>query len=426
MREIPSMVLLLLSALFFVPAIRAYAAAQKLQRNSVIGFFIFGVLFGLACTVRETSVVILPAFVVYAVMLTWQEKFNLKTLSIYIGQIWQGIAMIVIGFLIGIAPIFWNAVQISTHNEPFKERDTGEVVVLSNINHLQTVSLTNVFESTGRYRPADGSLDQYWKVLNRLSSLPFIPLFAIAGFGFLLFSRNREERAVAVLLGGWVLGTLTIFSLWINPYSRYILPLIPIVLLLAAGGWLVFLRHFIAPKLGNRFALVIGTLLVLSVVGSAIEPLRLMKIDHAVNEYPSRSLTAQDAKLLDDIAQTVKLQRDTQQDSAEKTIVFFTSPTRFGLSEVFMAHTGIRGARLPYEEEKDQPDPQMVDAFLEQLLKDGHALYIVVPVNPSIELVEFEKRWNDKGVLQSVQVDGRGDIDFSFAQDSTLKQLQLK
>ncbi len=101
--------------------------------------------------------------------------------------------MIIIGFLIGITPIFWNAVQISTHNEPFKERDTGEVVVLSNINHLQTVSLANVFESTGRYRPADGSLRQYQNVLNDVSGLPFIPLVAIGGLLLLLVSRATQE-----------------------------------------------------------------------------------------------------------------------------------------------------------------------------------------------------------------------------------------
>jgi hypothetical protein len=220
-----------------------------------------------------------------------------------------------------------------------------------------------------------------------------------------------------VLLGGWVLGTLTIFSLWINPYSRYILPLIPMVLLLAAGGWVVLLKNIVAPKLGNQFVLIISALLILAVAGSAIEPLRLMKIDHAFDEYPSRSLTVQDAKLMDDIAQAVTLQRDTQQVPAEKTIVFFTSPTRFGLSEVFMAHTGVRGARLPYEPEKDQPDPAKVDAFLKQLITDGYSLYVVTPSTLSPELVEFEKRWNDESVIE---------IDFSFAQDSQLKKLNFK
>ncbi len=419
MREIPSMALLLLSALLFVPTMRLFAADMRVQAKSAVGFLLFGIVFGLACTVRETSVVILPAFIGYAVIMTWSGNFSVKALMLYVRSIWQTVVIIVLGFCIGIAPIVWNAVQITTHNEPFKERDSGNVVVLSNINHLQTVSVKNVFESTGRYRPANGSLGQYWIVLNRVSSLPFIPLFAIGGFCLLFFSRNKEERATSVLLGGWVIGTLTMFSLWINPYSRYILPLIPIVLLLAASGWLLVLQHSVRLRLGNRFAFVIAVIMVMSVAGSLIEPLRLMKIDHAVNEYPDRALTATDAGLLDAVADTVSVNQPK-----EKVVVFFTGVTRSGLSEVFMAHTDIRGARLPFEEEKDQPDPVQVENFLRELVGQGYMLYVVMPINPEPEVVRFKNNWIEAGGnWQAQQVSGKSDIDFTFAQDTTLIRL---
>ncbi len=423
MRELPSMVFLLLSAIVYIPTIRVISRSRA-QGTPVLtwgyaGLLLFGVLFGFACTVRETSIVILPAYIVYGVALTWSGSASVKALLAYVKKQWVIIACVLLGCIIGVLPIVWDSVQISTQNEPFKERDTGSVVLLSNMNHLQTVSLKNMFESTGRYRPANGSLGQYWNVLSDVSSIPFLPVLVFVMTAGAFWFGNREERAVAALWGLWFAGTLTMFALWINPYSRYILPLLPPYFLLFATGFVLSVQG-LYKQASVQFQCALLMLGLLVVVGSLVEPLRLMKIDHAVDEYPSRTITYNDSVLLQQIADTV-----THDNTGQKEpIALFAGPVRFGLSEVFMAQTGIRSMRLPFEEEKDQPNPVQVRDFLRLLLNDSHSLYVVLPVNQTTEIVQFQKDWiAEGGRLEVLQVGEKNDIDFSFAEDTTLIRL---
>src|SRR5690606_9316874 len=137
-------------------------------------------------SVRETSVMILPAFLLYALLSVLAGRESLKQrLQEHRQLLLKAVVLFAVSCAIGLLPILLNSAKITELNEPFKARDTGEVVLLSNINHIQTVSFQNVFESTGRYRPASGSLPQFWIVMNELfSKLPFFAWLAIAGLAF--------------------------------------------------------------------------------------------------------------------------------------------------------------------------------------------------------------------------------------------------
>jgi hypothetical protein len=423
MREIPSMALLLAALIVFVPTVRWLARQQRVDWKGGVGLLTSGLLFGLACTVRETSIMMLPAYVFFGVATVlppgksiWKEARQRMQMLLLTS------ALFAFSALIGLLPLIQNSMTISQQNEPFKARDTGQIVLLSNINHIQTISPKHLIESTGRYRPADGSLQHYWNVMNEFTKIPFFVWFAIAAVVMSLWKGwPREERIATVALALWALGTLTIFSLWINPYSRYILPMLPVMSILSVYGMVMIADRVLKPRVGVMLSglWIIGCVMILATV--ADNEWTMQKRLRGAGIIEQRSITRQDAETLDAMAVHVKQTRQSSEPINEQnTIVLFSGMWQHGLSEVFWAQTGVRGSRFPTETNPaaaaEYPiSDEQAAAFVRELQLSGVEVYLWTSYDTLPTATSMLQEFSATPIYQH---------DYSFLPSATLYRLQ--
>jgi len=92
-------------------------------------------------------------------------------------------------------------------------------------DHLNSIKIKNMYENNSRYKNLEGSFFVYIR--------PFLKLkyFLFVFFGIFYLFKNKYLH---ILL--YPIFTLILFSMWPNPYDRYILPIIPFLYMLLASG----------------------------------------------------------------------------------------------------------------------------------------------------------------------------------------------
>lgn len=367
MREIPSITFILLFAVLFAFGLRQFE--KKWVHYMLIA--LSALAMGMAITVRETTMLILPGAVAFGAIALWQKKETvwantkrlLPTVGIFLGAL-----------IIGILPTIWNSYTISVNNEPFKKRDVGDTVLLSNANHIQSLSVENVFDNDGKFRPGEGSLPHYWGVIQNATPIAYFLVFAAFGLWF-FWRQGQWGKATAVFLTGWILGILIIFAMWVNPYSRYIMPLFPALLLLTSVGAYAFVADVIPHVFANgRFAKAIQSTLVLAIGLTAITSYQPV-VEQLEREFATnppylrfKSITENDLAQLRDLGGQLALQ-------AEKPVLLFSGEWQYGTSETFQAHTGVQAIRAPLEQRFDT-DEEQVAQFLKQEVTQKYDFFV--------------------------------------------------
>lgn len=92
-------------------------------------------------------------------------------------------------------------------------------------DHVKSIKFSSIYDNTGKYKPHEGGLFVY---LNQFSFklLPFL----LIGLFVLIKTKKLELILIPLLI-------LFLFSMWVNPYERYILPIIPFVIFFVALGY---------------------------------------------------------------------------------------------------------------------------------------------------------------------------------------------
>src|SRR3989339_131519 len=348
MREIPSMTFLLISALCILFGVEYFKAQKKIISLSLMG--LFGIAFGFAFSIRETSAVILPAFFLFAVFACWHNSQNFKE---NLKKLWPAVLVVLIGLFIGLMPTFWNAKILSAEKEVFKQRDTSQTVILPNIGHLESFSLQNLFNSHGKYRPDSGSFSHYFAVLKTAVPIPYFLVLVIIGFIFFF----KESRPKAVLLILWILGTLTIFSLWVNPYSRYILPLFPPFFFLGVYGLFAFMQKILPRVLPHKLWQWLVGIAVLATVVAAYQPVIVEAQENMrADIYKFKAISYQDLQNLTELGNFL-------QERYQNPVLLFSGEWQYGISETLQAHTNLKTIRAPWEQGKFSFNNQKIDQF---------------------------------------------------------------
>ncbi len=375
MREIPSITFILLIAIFCCVAARICRSKQKFAKAGVLlSMVLAGAAFGMAFNIRETSVLMLPAIAVFAyisyrsISSSFRETVRALIAPIAVFCLFAAIAAI---------PTIQNSYNISKEKEVFKARDTSEVVILSNIGHVETLSLQNLFDNQGKFRPGKGSLPHYWKIMQQASPLPYFLLFVVIGIIYLW----KESRARASLLVLWMLAFIGLFSLWVNPYSRYILPAFPALFLLGSYGMFAFFQQFL--PLITKKKLYIGV--VTSVIAISFlfgyQPLLAQAMDNIHDDVLRfKAISQQDLLQLEYLGEQVQ--------TAEQPVVLFSGDWQYGISETFEAHTGVKTIRFPLEQ-RFAFSPDQVYTFFDQMRESGYDLFVWVDETSSPELFDW-------------------------------------
>ncbi|MFH1537220.1 MAG: hypothetical protein ABID45_04480 [Patescibacteria group bacterium] len=404
MREIPSLFFILIAVYLLLLGIR-YAKTESENRYFRLNYFCFIasiLLLGFGLNIRHTGIAFLPAFAVLLYFYLKKKELIQKNLKSNLKL------LIIIGvlLLIPLIPTIWNSYEISIHKEKFREKDTSGTVLVSNIDHVGSLSPVNMFDNQGKYKPGKGGLNLYWDIMSNMSLLPYFMVLVLLG----IFYIWRQNKFISSFLVLWVLGFLALFSMWINPYSRYIIPVFPALAILGSFG-LYFLITDIAPKLfkNKRVGQFLALLVVLSIVFIYSPVYTKIKQNIKEEVLINKAISKQDLLTLKEVGNQTK---------GEKSLLIFTGHWQYGLSETLETHTDIRTIRMPLEQQKFEFDEQKVKDFFDNLFEEGYKIYF----------------WQDSGtqavtndfIWEHYKIKEINKYQFSFTEEIILYELNPK
>lgn len=371
MREIPSMAFILLSFYGLV-----WSLQQKPWRKW-IGLVVTGTLFGWAVGIRETTAILLIPFTVYGVLHLPKQRF--KT------AIW-----FIVGCAIGYAVFIGQAIDITLHKEAFRSKDVTRIAVTANFDHIQSLAIHNLWNNQGKFKPGVGGLQQYWEVIQQFSPWLFFLPGTILG---LVYYWQRQRKWFWVL-ASWLAAIILLFGMWINPYARYILPILPITGWLSLVGcmylWELFTLKLQLKRLMS--SLLLGLIALTFVL--SYQPIFAAQQDRLVTGLPiDRELTKTDLAVIQSNLNTVLSRYAT---NPKPPLLLMLGETKGGLAETIMTHTTIRVIRFP-NKDKEQPPYEQLTAFLDQL-QQTNTLYLWY--DPSV--TALEQRYYNEQTLEPV------------------------
>lgn len=354
MRDIPGLAFSVLSFVALGIAVR-FANRDRVTKDRVtkksqwiiwIALGMSGALFGYAVNIRETCIL----FGILFLGVWWQNRTKFK---------WMSAVIFFCGFALTLSLTIWNSVQISQHQQAFRDRDNSSIAITSNFDHVQSLQFKNIYNNQGKFRPGVGGAVQYWEIINAFSNwIPFV-FFAIIG----LLSMWWKDRKLAWLITSWISLMFILFSMWINPYPRYILIILPAVAIASGYGLMESLR-----LMQNKFKFTNGLwiALVLLIFGSLYVPLQQSLADRtdviADETLIFKSISKTDNATLQEVV-------DTIQNTAEQPpILLMLGQWKSGISETIMTHSDLRVIRFPRKSNELPPYNELV-TFIDDINK---------------------------------------------------------
>ncbi|MFH1781411.1 MAG: hypothetical protein ABH835_02245, partial [Patescibacteria group bacterium] len=344
-----------------------------------------------------------PAFIVLLFYICNTKKFTIKqnskkTLSI-------GIVFIIL-LIIPLIFTIYNSYQISEHKEKFRNKDISGTAIVSNIDHVGSLSPLNMISSEGKFRTENGGLDQYWQVMKNMSWLPYFMILVFIG----VYYTWRKNKYLSAFLSLWVLGFLALFSMWVNPYSRYIIVAFPALAILGSFG-LYYLLTDIYPKLVKNVKIgkLLAILTILSILFIYSPAVALIQENLEEEVLINKAISESDLNNLLAMGKLVEDRGD------EKPIIMFSGNWQYGLSETLETHTGIKTIRMPFEQQKFEFNNDQVKAFFDQLLDDGYTIYFWQDSGTSGDTNDF--------LWENYQLNELKKYSFSFTDEIILYEL---
>lgn len=449
MREIPSMTFLLIAVIALIGAVQGFNARMKhpqqsLRRRVQLWQLLFrkrwipllytavsGAAFGMAFNIRETILALLPIVALYAVWSLWGKELAMENIkneggsrqtnvmhwATNIKRLWFPTSLFVVALAFASIPTIQNSISISKEKEVFKARDTSSVVVLSNIGHVQTLSPENIFNNEGKFRPGKGALPHYWDILQLAVGIHYFMLLALIG----VYYYWRESRQQTVLLVGWALSVLVLFSLWINPYSRYILPLFPALMLLGAYGGArlidtilptIFPSHKTSRWPSRMLSRALGVVVILTAIVAYQPVIAEVATNLTTDVYRFKAISRDDLHALKDLASSIhnnssqqkanqpnQQQGEAGQQQTQTPVLMFSGAWQYGISETLETHTGLKTVRFPLEQ-RFVFDRDQVQQFFDEVLTQEYDVYVWADTTSSADFYTWLGQYNTELVQQ--------------------------
>ncbi|MFA5995856.1 MAG: hypothetical protein WCW27_01065 [Patescibacteria group bacterium] len=353
MREIPALTFFLLALLLIV-----YTLQAKLNKYlSSIILLLAGASYGYSINIRETFFILFPVIILllYYFKPAWQ-------------QIKKPLLILCLGIVVAGLLSIWNSGWITLYKEKFKAKDITSVAITSNFDHIESLSVQNLYDNEGKYKRGVGGVLQYIDVLQ--TEFAFWPLFLFMAVIGLLVLWNKQ-RKLAYLFISWFGLIFLLFSAWINPYARYILPLFPVVTLLAGYGVVISLI-WLKEKLKLTHWMYVGVIVLM--IGSlfiTLQPLILARIQHVQNQaLVNKAISKQDLQTLKQLGVAIK--QDTPNN--KPPLLLMIGDWQSGIAEMIMTHDSLPVIRYPRKAAEQPPVNNMV-GWLTQL-SEQYQLYL--------------------------------------------------
>jgi hypothetical protein len=407
MREIPSTFFILLSFYLLLwaiesPARQACGKALAGGRRHGILFYLFlflsAIILGFSFNVRETSLIVVPAFI----LLFWKLKFATKKKLTILG-------LLLIFLLVGVIPSIINSYNISIHKEKFKKKDITSVAITSNFDHIRSFSLSNLLNNNGKFRSGEqGGLGYYWQIMQNFSVWPVFLSLVFLGLIFLFY----QDKFLAGSLSLWGLGVLLLFSLWINPYNRYILPMLPVLAILSSYGLYSLIDKIVPYFFQNKKQKIAVSIIVILSLVIVYQPVGAKILENIKNgiEIENKSLT------YDDLIKLKNLGEEIKQESQKTPLVVFSGTWQYGTSETFSSHTGIQAIRMPLEQKFDFKETE-VREFWEKYLLTDYQVYVVTDLTTEPLTLNF---------LNNFSQEEKDNFSLSFDEDIKIYAITTK
>lgn len=347
MREIPALFFFMLALwlILLLPVTKRWWCQLGLWLGA-------GASYGMSVNIRETSGILLGVFIV----LGWQWWRQWNT-----AQRYQVVGVFLIGAVCVGSLSLWNSVNITLHKEKFRDKDISRIAITSNFDHVRSLQLQNLYNNQGKFRPGVGGLKQYWEVLTAVSTWPLFLLAAAVGL-ILLW---RAQKSTAVMLLVWFGPLFLLFSAWINPYPRYLIPAVPVITLLAAYGSVTGVLWLQQKLQLQRWS---WTALVMVFIGSffvSLQPSIAERQRHNREADPVyKAITRDDLHQLKAMAEQLP----------NNALLLMVGDWQAGISETIMTHSAARVIRFP-RKPKEKPPVNQVYSFLRELTTD-YQLYL--------------------------------------------------
>ena len=317
-----------------------------------------GGLLGMAMNIRETAVLLLVPLLA---VLVWEYRSHWK-------QLLASVGMLLLGTVLVFSLSIWNSIQITEHKQNFRQKDVTNIAITSNIDHIQSLSFENIYNNQGKFKPGVGGANQYWQVMQSFSAWPPFIIMAIAGLAVLLWKHRRE----GIVFGFWVGSMFLLFSMWINPYPRYILSIVvPVALLAGYGTVMVGRGLWLLLGLKQWTWLLINLLIVASFLVSFRPGVEARQKFVLSDELVFKSISQQDLATAQQLAADIEVHAD---ESEKPPLLLFFGQWKAGMSEMVMTHSSIRAIRFPGKANL-QPDPLAMQQFIEELRED-YTVYV--------------------------------------------------
>jgi len=349
MREIPSMAFFLLGFLLLTSAL-FYKHSTWLK---VVLLVAAGLCYGYSINIRETSAILFPS-----VLWLFFCKFSERTRA----QLRRWFLLFCAGLVLAGLVSIWTTVTITQHKEKFRSRDITNIAITSNFDHIQSLSFKNLYNNEGKFRPGVGGVKQYWEVLQTFNIWPPFLLMALGGI-ILLY---RKDRHLAIFFLSWFGAIFLLFAMWINPYPRYILPLLPVVALLSAYGTIRGLQILAQLFRTTPTTTAILNLFVIGSFFASQQPAVMARHNQLVNPLPVyKAISYQDTVTLQRVADQVEQYARTTQ---KPPLLFMLGTFKGGLAETIMSQTALRVIRFPGKP-NEQPPLDQLTGFVNELNK---------------------------------------------------------
>lgn len=344
MRDIPALTFFLLALLLIILAGKIQSSWQQASL-----MLLAGMIFGYSITIRETSAILVGTILALLYYIFTTRAVFWKMLGIFM------IGMIVIGSV-----SIWNSTMISWHKEKFKKKDITSVAITSNFDHVQSLGITNLYNNQGKYKRGVGGVNQYLSVLQEEFNFwpPFL-LMAILG----IVSLWKIQRRLAYVFISWFASIFILFSMWINPYARYILPLFPVVTLLAGYGSVTLLQRLQRWLQLRRVSFSMLSMIVLVSFFVDLQPLVAARTKHVTQqELVNKAITYRDLENFRQVGQVIE-----QDQTSKPPVVLLIGFWQAGSAEMIMANNpNIIAIRYP-RKRQEQPPVDMMVGWLQQL-----------------------------------------------------------
>ncbi len=329
LREISSLAFILLSFWLFSLAIK---------KPNYILISLSAFIFGWSINIRENAILFIICFpILYFI---YKKKFNLKII----------IAISIIFFIFtSLAYSFTLRNNYKAQNEI--ESTTGESLT-ANADHIKNIKIKNWWDNQGKFRTGQGGLSIYYNHIKEIFFLPFVIFFIILGLIINLF----QNWKLGILFLSATVPTYLLFSAWINPYTRYIYAVIPLLTCLLVYG-LIFIIENINQLLKPKMQIFYKSLIIIILTIFLLPQITSAFSIFSGEKMPStRSISKNDFNTINNLS-----------ISDDKTVLICLGNSIY-MSAFIEAHTRIRTIKAPPNEK--------INEIINYLIDKNYSVYI--------------------------------------------------